>query len=275
MVLVVCEISCNHMGRLDYAHNLIDAAKHAGADAVKFQTFTPDDLTLDSHEPRFTLTSGPWAGRRLYDLYVEAMTPWDWFAELFAHVRDVGLIPLSSPFSVKAVEFLETLDCPMYKVASPEIGELDLLRAIKRTRKPAIVSTGCATEFDIRQVRRILGLATEITFLHCVSAYPAPPSQMNLHAMTRLPWPVGLSDHTTGILAAVCAVALGATVIEKHLMLPDTRPLDYGHSVTPQVFGQMVEAIRETEAMLQPAAKPDIEFRRHVVNGRSVRCRAS
>lgn len=272
MALIIAELSCNHMGRLEYAHDLIDAAKEAGADAVKFQTFTPDDLTLDSAEPRFTLTAGPWAGRRLYDLYVEAMTPWDWFPDLFAHARDVGLLPLSSPCSVKAVAFLETLDCPMYKVASPEIGEMDLLDAIAETGKPALVSTGCATSYDIQQVQRFLGSPT---FLHCVSAYPAPPSQMNLTAMTRLPYPHGLSDHTTGILAAVAAVTLGATVIEKHLMLPDTRPLDYGHSVTPQVFGQMVAAIRDTEAMLQPAEKPVIEFQRHVVHGRSVRCRAS
>jgi sialic acid synthase SpsE len=271
MALVVAELSCNHLGKLPLAHDLIVAAKQSGADAVKFQTFTPDDLTLDSPDPRFTLTSGPWAGRRLYDLYVEAMTPWAWIPELFAHARELGMIAFATPGSVNAVAFLETHSCPMYKVASPEVGEMDLLRAIRNTGKPAIVSTGCATYADICSLQVGLGSPT---FLHCVSAYPAPPASMNLHAMTRLPTPYGLSDHTTGILAAVCAVTLGAVMIEKHLMLPDTRPLDYGHSVTPNVFGQMVEAIRETEAMLKPAPQPEIEFRRHVVNGRSVRCRA-
>ncbi len=254
-VVVVAELSGNHNGRKQDAIDLIHAAKTAGADAVKLQTFTPERLAVDS--PQYTtLVDGLWAGRTLLDLYRETHLPWEWHAELFEVARGLGIECFSAPFHVEAVDFLESLDCPRYKVASFEVGDLPLLQRIAATGKPVVMSTGVSDVHEIDLALTILGRG-KVTLLHCVSEYPAAPQEMNLRRMSDLGLlaapHVGLSDHSLTPTAAVCAVALGASLIEKHLCLdrslggPDSR-----FSLEPDEFARTVHLIREAEACLAP-----------------------
>jgi pseudaminic acid synthase len=224
-VLFIAEVSANHLGSLERAHQLIEAAADAGADAVKFQTYTPDTMTLDL--PEFSVIDGHelWGGRSLYSLYQEAMTPWEWHPELFEHCRELGVIPFSSPFDRTAVEFLEKLNAPMYKIASLESSDHELIKLVGETGKPTIISTG-ATEFsEIASLVKVFKSTgnSDLTLLVCTSSYPAEPSEAHIHRIKVLSdafeVKVGLSDHTLGIGVSVAAIALGAKVIEKHITL--------------------------------------------------------
>jgi pseudaminic acid synthase len=251
-VYVIAELSANHHQSLERALELILAAKEAGADAVKLQTYTPDTLTIDCDEEHFRIGAGsPWAGRKLHDLYGEAYTPWEWHPKLQEAARNAGLDLFSTPFDATAVEFLERLGMPAYKIASFEIVDLALIECAARTGRPLILSTGMATLAEIAEAagaaRRAGGGG--IALLKCTSAYPAPPEDMNLRTLPHLAEafgaPVGLSDHTLGIAAAVTAVALGASIVEKHFTLSRSDPgPDSAFSLEPGEFRAMVDAIR-------------------------------
>jgi N-acetylneuraminate synthase len=219
--LVIAELSANHNGSLQRALELIDAAADCGADAVKFQTYTPDTITIDHDGPGFRIEGGLWAGRTLHDLYGEAYTPYEWHAPLFERARARGLIAFSSPFDDTAVELLEDLGAPAFKIASFEAVDLPLIARAARSGKPLIISTGMTTPTEVAEAAAAAREAgAPIALLHCVSTYPAVYPEANLAMIPRLAQdfacPVGLSDHTPGTAAAVAAVALGACIIEKH-----------------------------------------------------------
>lgn len=251
-VYVVAEMSANHNQDLERAVRLVQAMKRAGADAVKLQTYTPDTLTIDCDNAYFRIGNGtPWAGRRLYDLYREAFTPWEWHGRLKQVARDEGLELFSTPFDDTAVAFLEELGVPAYKVASFEIVDLPLIRRIARSGKPMILSTGMATLAEIDAAVRTARAAgaSEIALLKCTSAYPSPPSEMYLrtipHMAAAFDVPVGLSDHTLGIAVPVAAVAVGACIVEKHFTLSRSTPgPDSAFSLEPDEFKAMVDAVR-------------------------------
>ena len=222
---VIAELSANHNGRLTTALDIVTAAKSSGADAVKLQTYRPDTITLDSHGPDFIISSGLWAGRRLYDLYQEAHMPWDWHKPLFDHARKMEISIFSSPFDSTAVDLLEDLNAPAYKIASFEAVDLALIRYVASTRKPMIISTGMASREEIQEAIDTArsGGCTQLAILHCVSAYPADPADYNLRTIPdmarRFGVMTGLSDHTLDNSTAIASVALGAAIIEKHFTL--------------------------------------------------------
>jgi len=257
-VYIVAELSGNHHQDFERAVRLVRAAKESGADAVKLQTYTPDTITIASDRECFRIDGGTlWDGRTLYDLYAEAHTPWDWQPKLKKVAEELGLDLFSSPFDGTAVDFLQTMNMPAYKLASCELVDLPLIEKIAGTGKPLIMSTGMATIKEIQEAlttARNAG-AKQVAFLKCTSAYPAPVDEMNLltipELMRRFGVPVGLSDHTRGIAISVAAVALGACIIEKHLTL--SRSLggpDAEFSLEPNEFKQMVEAVRLAEKAL-------------------------
>jgi len=222
---VIAELSGNHNGELGRALALIDAAKAAGADAVKLQTYTADTITIDHDGPGFVIEGGLWNGHKLHELYRSAHTPWEWHADLFAHASKCGITCFSSPFDATAIDLLEGLHTPAYKIASFEIVDLPLVRAAARTGKPLILSTGMARREEIGEAvdAACEAGAKAIILLHCVSGYPTPPEDANLRRIGALAdsfnCPIGLSDHTVGIEVAIASVALGASVIEKHVTL--------------------------------------------------------
>lgn len=269
---IVAEISSNHLGDYHRAIDLIIAAKTAGADAVKFQTYTPSEIAAD-----VKIESGPWAGRNYRDLYASGCTPLGWHKELFTFARSIGIVPFASPFSEKAVAELELIDCPIYKIASPEIIHLPLIAAAAKTGKPLIISTGMAgldEIYEADETARVNG-ATDITYLHCISAYPARCEDFNLETMVRLKnhnFHVGLSDHSTGSVAAVAAVALGAIVIEKHFTLSvDDGGPDAAFSATPGEFAELAHNCRATAKAMgvaqfgcRASEKDSYQYRRSV-----------
>jgi N-acetylneuraminate synthase len=244
---VIAELSANHLGSLARAHAIVDAAADAGCDALKLQTFTPSSMTLDERGGDFHINGGPWNGRALWDLYDEAHTPWAWHAELFAHGAARGLQVFSTPFDEDAVERLDRLGAPAFKIASFELVDLELIACAARTGKPLIMSTGMASEAEVQEAietARRYGNGG-VALLHCISGYPAPIEQMNLRrmdALRPLVDVVGISDHSPGALVPIAAVARGATMIEKHLTLgrADGGP-DAGFSLEP---AEMVEVVR-------------------------------
>lgn len=252
---VIAEISGNHMGDIDQALALVRAAAASGADAVKLQTYTADTITIDSDLPDFRIEDSEslWDGRTLYDLYEEAHTPWDWHPALFAEARKLGVHVFSTPFDETAVDFLEDLDAPCYKVASFEHTFVPLLKKVAATGKPIIVSCGLASIEDIRETYDVLkgAGAKEICLLACTSSYPADIADSNLQRIPALSnaFPdcqVGLSDHTIGSTAAVVATAMGATVIEKHLKLDDADDsVDAAFSANPSQMNDYTEAIAD------------------------------
>jgi pseudaminic acid synthase len=254
---IIAEISANHNQDFDQAVKLLNAAKEAGADAVKLQTYTPDTLTIDCHNEYFQIKGTLWDGRVLYDLYSEAYTPWEWQPKLKEIAAHIGLDLFSTAYDETAVDFLQTLDIPVYKVASFENVDLPLLRKIAHTGKPIIMSTGMATLAEIDEAVRTVREAGghQLALLKCTSAYPALPEEMNLrsipHLATAFHVPTGLSDHTLGIAVPVAAVALGACIIEKHFTLSRaTAGPDSAFSLEPSEFSAMVEAIRTAEKAL-------------------------
>jgi pseudaminic acid synthase len=256
-VYIVAEMSANHGQDFAQAVRILHAATESGADAVKLQTYTPDTLTIDCAGDAFRIGGTLWEGRTLYDLYAEAYTPWDWQPKLKEIAGQLGVDLFSTPFDTSAVDFLEAMGVPAYKVASFEIVDLPLIRRIARTGKPMILSTGMATLAEIDEaVRAARGAgATHIALLKCTSAYPASPEEMNLRTIPHLAEafgvPVGLSDHTLGIAVPVAAVALGACIVEKHFTL--SRRLqgpDSPFSLEPDEFRAMVVAMREAEQAL-------------------------
>ena len=254
---LIAEMSANHAGDLSRALEIVHAAKEAGADCIKTQTYTADTLTIDCDNAYFSIQEGPWRGRTLYDLYQEAHTPWDWLARIKEEADKVGLDYLSTPFDRTAVDFLAEIGVSAYKVASFELNDLPLLRYIAAQGKPVIASTGMASLGEIEQAVRTVREAgnPELCLLKCSSAYPAPPDDMNLRTIPHLAETfgvkVGLSDHTLGSAAAVAAVVLGACVIEKHFCLSRSIPNpDAAFSMEPAEFRQMRNDIRAVERAL-------------------------
>lgn len=273
---IVAEVSANHDQSYDRAVAIIRAAKAAGANAVKLQTYTADTLTINSDREWFQITAGQWAGRSLYDLYGEAFTPWEWHAGLQQTALQCGLDFFSTPFDDTAVAFLEHLDVPVHKIASFEIVDVGLLRTVGQTGKPVIASTGMASAEEIQLAIDTLRSAGSgpIALLKCTSAYPAQASGMNLRTIPHLADTFdvvsGLSDHTLGSAVAVAAVVLGASIVEKHLTIArrDGGP-DSSFSMEPNEFAEMVTAIRTAEQALghisysrTPEEEHSLSFRR-------------
>lgn len=263
---VIAEMSGNHNGDIGRALALIDAAKAAGADAVKLQTLTADTITIDHDGPGFVIEGGLWHGRKLYELYQEAHTPWDWHPRLFERAREVGITIFSSPFDPTAVDFLQKLGAPAFKVASFEIVDTPLIEAMARTGKPLIISTGLASPEDIADaVTAARGAgARAMVLLHCTSGYPTPASQMHLRTMPDLAAAhgtlVGLSDHTMGTAVAVAAVALGACVIEKHFTLARADGgVDSAFSLEPEELARLVADCRDAWAALGSVHYEEVE----------------
>jgi pseudaminic acid synthase len=257
-VYVIAELSANHNRDFEQAKRIVRAAKEAGADAVKLQTYTPDTITIQSDRECFRIRGDTlWDGRTLYDLYGEAHTPWAWQPELQALSTELGLDFFSSAFDSSAVDFLERLDVPVHKIASPELVDLPLIKKMAATGKPLILSTGMASLEEIDEAlaaARAAG-ATRIALLRCNSSYPAPVEEMNLRSIPdmaeRFGVPIGLSDHTPGIAASIAAVALGATLIEKHLTLSRAEGgPDAAFSLEPEEFRTLVSSIRMVERSL-------------------------
>lgn len=251
---VIAELSANHGQQFGRAVEILRAAKLAGADAIKLQTYTPDTMTIACKRSEFVIKGTLWQGRNLHELYGEAYTPWNWQPRLREVALELGIELFSTPFDASAVEFLESMNVPAYKLASFELVDLPLIQKIAATKKPLIMSTGMATLDEIEeavQTAREAG-ARQIALLKCTSAYPAPAEEMNLRTIPELSRhfgvPAGLSDHTLGIAVPVAAVTLGACIIEKHITLSRTEPgPDSAFSLEPDEFKAMVDAIRVTE----------------------------
>lgn len=252
---MVAELSANHGHDFDQAVRTIHAMKEAGADAVKIQTYTPDTMTIACDAPPFIVGGGTlWDGRTLHDLYKDAYTPWEWQPELQKVAQELGLDFFSTPFDATAVDFLEAMNVPVHKIASFELVDIPLLKKVAATGKPVIMSTGMSTLAEIEEAVATLRAANSgpMILLKCTSAYPAPPSEMNLRTMVdmgqRFGVPVGLSDHTLDNNSSIAAVALGACVIEKHFVLSRSLPgPDSPFSLEPQEFRAMVDAVRTVE----------------------------
>lgn len=281
---LIAEMSGNHNGDIGRAVAIVEAAAAAGAEAIKLQTYTADTLTIDCDRPDFVLKGGLWDGRRLYDLYREAHTPWEWHEALFRKGQDLGLAVFSTPFDETAVDFLEVLGAPAYKVASFEALHLPLLRRIAATGKPVLLSTGMCDLAEIGEAVETLrqGGCSELLIFHCISGYPTPVEEANLSAIPRLAAefgvPVGLSDHTMNNGVAIAAVALGAAAIEKHFTLrrADGGP-DSAFSLEPAELADLAKGTRAAWSALgqagsrrAPSEQGSIIFRRSIYAVRDI-----
>ena len=281
---VICELSGNHNGSLDRALQLLDAAAATGADAIKIQSYTPDTITIDHDGPGFRIEGGLWDGRTLYDLYGEAQTPFEWHEHLFRRARELGVTLFSTPFDESAVDLLEELGAPAYKIASFEAVDLPLIAYVAAKRKPMIISTGMANLDEIGEAVRTAreNGCDEIILLHCVSSYPAPDEQSNVRTVPdlaeRFGVVTGLSDHTFGSAVAVASIALGGCVVEKHFTLrrSDGGP-DSAFSLEPEEFSTLVKdckrawrALGRATYDLQGCERGSIAFRRSIYVVRDV-----
>lgn len=254
-VFIIAEISGNHHHNIKKAFEIIDAAAKAGVDAVKLQTYTPDTITIDSDKKYFQVkVNKAWKGQTLYSLYQKAYTPWEWQPKLKRYAEKLGLVCFSTPFDPTAVDFLEKMKVAFYKVASFEVVDIPLLKRIGQTKKPVIMSRGMASLEELKLAIKTLKSngAPQVGILHCVSSYPAKPEEMNLATIPeisrKLNVVAGLSDHSSGIAAAIASVALGASIIEKHLIISrkEGGP-DAAFSIEPDEFSQLVKSVREAE----------------------------
>lgn len=255
---IVAELSGNHQGDINIALALISAAKQAGADAVKLQTYTADTMTIDHEGPGFVLETGLWAGKNLYELYDQAHTPWHWHEQLFEHARQLDITLFSAPFDSSAVDFLESLNCPAYKIASFELVDTGLIKKVAQTGKPIIFSTGMATLEEIDEAISTAknNGAEQIAILHCTSSYPAAFEDMHLRNIadlnSRYECATGLSDHSLGTVLPVAATAIGASIIEKHFVLSvDSNAVDAAFSLSPEVFSTMVTDCQNAWSAMQ------------------------
>lgn len=252
---IVAEISGNHGGDLNRALDMIEAAQECGADAVKFQTYTPDTITLDCSSPEFVVENPLWQGKTLYELYAEAQTPFEWHEALFAKAAEVGITAFSSPFDNTAIQLLETLQTPAYKIASSELVDVNLIRFAAETGKPVILSSGMATLAEIREAVEVCEAVgnRQLCLLHCVAGYPTPKDQANLNTLNALRefhYPVGISDHSLGTDVAVAAVAMGAALVEKHFCLSrEQSAVDSEFSLLPEELRELVARCAEIHAM--------------------------
>lgn len=256
--MIIAEMSANHDCDIEIAKETIRAAKRAGADAIKMQTYTSDTMTLNCQNDDFKVQGGTiWDGRYLHELYQKASLPWEWHKELFDLAKSEGLICFSTPFDISAVDFLEELDCPIYKIASFEISDIPLIEYVANKQKPMIMSTGIANYEDIKLAIETCRNAgnNDITILKCTSSYPAPVDEANLKMMKRFAddfnVKVGLSDHTMGNLLPILSVAMGASVIEKHFKLnDDVGGADASFSINETDFKHLVEQVRLAESAM-------------------------
>jgi N-acetylneuraminate synthase len=276
--VIIAEVSGNHNGDINIAKAIINEAARAGADVVKLQTYRPDTMTIKSDNPDFQIKGDLWSGKSLWDLYEWAHTPYEWHQELFDHSASLGITCISTPFDESALELLERLDCPFYKIASFEITDLPLIKVVAKTRKPMIISTGMADAEEIKRALEIVRKygASDAVLLHCVSGYPTPTEAMNLTTIVTLKREmgchIGLSDHSLDSTAAIAAVALGAKVIEKHLTLrrSDGGP-DAAFSLEPNEFAELVRSVHACHDALgdgvlgiQQHERPNLRFRRSI-----------
>jgi pseudaminic acid synthase len=275
---IIAELSGNHNGDINRALALIKVAKEAGAHAVKIQTYTADTMTIDCDKPDFRIEGGLWDNQQLYQLYQWAHTPWEWHQQLFDEAKRLGITMFSSPFDETAVDLLESLGAPAYKIASFELTDLMLIKKVAVTGKPIIMSTGMANHAEIEQAIKTARHSgcQDLIVLHCISGYPTPIAGSNLLSIRRLQEDfdvcVGLSDHTLGVTAAITGVALGAHVIEKHFTLNrDDGGPDAAFSLEPQELAQLCTSTRDAWLALglgdystKAAEKPNLKFRRSI-----------
>ncbi len=261
---IIAEVSANHNGSIIRAKETILAARNAGVDAVKIQTYTPDTMTIDVQKSDFLIEDGLWKGRSLYDLYSEAYTPFEWHKELFAYANEIGVTLFSSPFDETAVDLLDSLDAPAFKVASFEVVDLPLIKYIAKKGKPILMSTGMASSDEIGEALEAAKSVgnNNILLFHCISSYPAPLSEANLNMIPLLQKEfkiqVGLSDHTVGNLASVLATSIGATAIEKHFTIDRSDGgVDSSFSLEPNEMKALVNATTEAfQALAPPSFSP-------------------
>src|SRR6266576_1983579 len=268
---IVAEASCNHGGYLDNAISTSDAAKYAGADAIKFQAYTPDTITLNCNKPDFIIQEGLWKGRNLYELYGETHTPFDWFPKLFKHAKKTGITLFASVFDRTSVDMLRKLDCPAYKIASMEIGDIPLIKYAAMSNKPMIISTGMADFIEVKAAMEACDSAN-VAFLHCTSEYPGTVEWADLSRMLLMKVylgqdsVIGVSDHTPGpTIVPIAATALCAAIIEKHLKLEDVVTEDAEFSLTPENFKNMITCVRfahEAIRLRDFVANPSRQMRR-------------
>jgi len=282
---LIAELSGNHKGSLTRALTLIEKAAATGVDAIKIQTYRPDTITLNHDSADFCLTQGLWKGRTLYDLYQEAHTPWEWHKALFLKAKSLGVTLFSSPFDCSAIDLLEDLACPAYKIASFEITDIHLLQYAAATGKPIILSTGMATKAEIEEAVQAIkdGGGKQLAILHCVSGYPAPIVDCNLATISDLKQqfnlPIGLSDHTVENTTAITAVALGANIIEKHFtLLENDDSVDADFSLSPQKFTNLVKeaknawlALGKVNYQLKSSEIENKNFRRSLYISKNIR----
>ncbi len=273
---IIAEISANHNGSLKNCKKLFLEAKKNGASAIKIQTYKPDTITLNSNKDDFLINEGLWKGKNLYDLYSEAHTPWEWHSELFNYASEIGIDLFSSPFDFSAIDLLEELNAPAYKIASFEVVDLELIRYAAETKKPLIISTGMA---DIEEIHEAYDTAIkygsgDVALLHCVSGYPAPTEEYNIATIAdmldRFKCPIGLSDHTLSNVAAVGSIFMGASIIEKHFTLNrNGGGPDDSFSMEPNDLMQLVDSCNsawkakgQVSYERKESEKPNLKFRR-------------
>lgn len=272
---IVAEMSANHNQSYEEAVKIVETAKDCGADAIKLQTYTPDTLTIDCDNKFFRIENTIWKGKKLYDLYKESYTPWEWHPKLKNVAEKIGLDFFSTPFDASAVNFLEKLNIPVFKIASFEIVDFPLIHKVAKTGKPIIISTGMAKIEEIEEAVSILKKTgcTELALLKCTSSYPAKPEYANLrtipHMFKTFNLPIGLSDHTPGIAVPIAAISLGACIVEKHFTLSrKNSAADSSFSLEPQEFKSMVDNIRIAEKALGTVSYTISESQRAAFNFR-------